>query len=193
MITQSRGTSGGGEKREGWKREEGFPSQKEAAEINSEPARAARRERRGKEKNFNESRKPLWPDPQPAATMLSRLLKEHQAKQNERKELQEKRRREAITAATCLTEALVDHLNVGVAQAYMNQRKLDHEVKTLQVQAAQFAKQTGQWIGMVENFNQALKEIGDVENWARSIELDMRTIATALEYVYKGQLQSAPS
>lgn len=37
------------------------------------------------------------------------------------------------------------------------------------------------------------QEIGDVENWARSIELDMRTIATALEYVYKGQLQSAPS
>ena len=37
------------------------------------------------------------------------------------------------------------------------------------------------------------QEIGDMENWARSIELDMRTIATALEYVYKGQLQSAPS
>ncbi|KAK7916175.1 hypothetical protein WMY93_011936 [Mugilogobius chulae] len=117
--------------------------------------------------------------------MLSRLLKEHQAKQNERKELQEKRRREAIAAATCLTEALVDHLNVGVAQAYVNQRKLDHEVKTLQVQAGQFSKQTAQWISMVEGFNQALKEIGDVENWARSIEMDMRTIATALEYVHK--------
>ncbi|XP_029989696.1 biogenesis of lysosome-related organelles complex 1 subunit 1 isoform X2 [Sphaeramia orbicularis] len=103
----------------------------------------------------------------------------------------EKRRREAIAAATCLTEALVDHLNVGVAQAYVNQRKLDHEVKTLQVQASQFSKQTAQWISMVEGFNQALKEIGDVENWARSIEMDMRTIATALEYVHKGQLQSA--
>ncbi|KAK6320860.1 hypothetical protein J4Q44_G00078360 [Coregonus suidteri] len=113
--------------------------------------------------------------------MLSRLLKEHQSKQNERKELQEGRRREAITAATCLTEALVDHLNVGVAKAYVNQRKLDHEVKTLQVQAGQFSKQTGQWISMVEGFNQALKEIGDVENWARSIEMDMRTIATALD------------
>uniref|UniRef100_A0AAY3ZX79 Biogenesis of lysosome-related organelles complex 1 subunit 1 n=1 Tax=Denticeps clupeoides TaxID=299321 RepID=A0AAY3ZX79_9TELE len=111
--------------------------------------------------------------------MLSRLLKEHQAKQNERKEMQERRRREAIAAATCLTEALVDHLNVGVAQAYVNQRKLDHEVKTLQLQAGQFAKQTAQWINMVECFNQALKEIGDVENWARSIEMDMRTIATA--------------
>ena len=30
------------------------------------------------------------PCPEPAATMLSRLLKEHQAKQNERKELQGK-------------------------------------------------------------------------------------------------------
>uniref|UniRef100_A0A8K9UVK6 Biogenesis of lysosome-related organelles complex 1 subunit 1 n=1 Tax=Oncorhynchus mykiss TaxID=8022 RepID=A0A8K9UVK6_ONCMY len=89
--------------------------------------------------------------------MLSRLLKEHHAKQNERKELQERRRREAIAAATCLTEALVDHLNVGVAQAYVNQRKLDHEVKTLQVQAGQFSKQTAQWIVMVEGFNQALK------------------------------------
>ncbi|XP_051865620.1 biogenesis of lysosome-related organelles complex 1 subunit 1 [Pristis pectinata] len=123
--------------------------------------------------------------------MLSRLLKDHQAKQNERKELQEKRRKEAVAAATRLTEALVDHLNVGVAQAYVNQRKLDNEVKTLQIQAAQFAKQTQQWLGMVDNFNQALKEIGDVENWARSIEMDMRTIATALEYVYKGQLQPA--
>ncbi|XP_039652442.1 biogenesis of lysosome-related organelles complex 1 subunit 1, partial [Perca fluviatilis] len=80
-----------------------------------------------------------------------------------------------------------------VAQAYVNQRKLDHEVKTLQVQASQFSKQTAQWISMVEGFNQALKEIGDVENWARSIEMDMRTIATALEYVHKGQPQSASS
>lgn len=48
----------------------------------------------------------------------------------------------------------------------MNQRKLDHEVKTLQVQAAQFAKQTGQWIGMVENFNQALKVGHAPSSWA---------------------------
>lgn len=37
------------------------------------------------------------------------------------------------------------------------------------------------------------QEIGDVENWARSIEMDMRTIATALEYVHKGQIQAASS
>uniref|UniRef100_A0A670HQZ0 Biogenesis of lysosome-related organelles complex 1 subunit 1 n=1 Tax=Podarcis muralis TaxID=64176 RepID=A0A670HQZ0_PODMU len=72
----------------------------------------------------------------------------------------------------------------------VNQRKLDHEVKTLQIQAAQFAKQTGQWISMVENFNQALK-VGGIA--APTGEMDMRTIATALEYVYKGQLQPSTS
>uniref|UniRef100_A0A8C6QGY3 Biogenesis of lysosome-related organelles complex 1 subunit 1 n=1 Tax=Nannospalax galili TaxID=1026970 RepID=A0A8C6QGY3_NANGA len=106
---------------------------------------------------------------------MSCLLKEHQAKQNERK------RREAITAVTCLTDALVDHFNVGVAQAYRNQRKLDHEVKTVQVQVVWFAKQTGQRIRMVENFNQALEKIQDVENWAQRVDLDMLIVATALE------------
>uniref|UniRef100_A0A8C6FM72 Biogenesis of lysosome-related organelles complex 1 subunit 1 n=1 Tax=Moschus moschiferus TaxID=68415 RepID=A0A8C6FM72_MOSMO len=122
------------------------------------------------------------PGPQPTITVLFHMLKEHQAKQNERKKLQQKRR-EAITSATCLTEVLVDHLNVGVAQANRSQRKLDHKVKTLQIH----------WVGMVQNFNQALKEIGDVQNWAQKIELDVCTIATALEYIYKGQRQSAPS
>ncbi|XP_018101030.1 biogenesis of lysosome-related organelles complex 1 subunit 1-like [Xenopus laevis] len=86
--------------------------------------------------------------------LVNHLFKEHQAKW---KELQEKRRKEEIVAATTLTEALVDHLNVGVAQAYVKQRKLDHEVKTLQRLAAQFGNQTTQWIGFVENFIQALK------------------------------------
>lgn len=40
---------------------------------------------------------------------------------------------------------------------------------------------------MVENFSQALKAIGDGENWAGSIEMDM--LATVLEYLYNGQLQ----
>jgi len=118
--------------------------------------------------------------------MLSSLVKEHLSKNHARKEQQEKNRKEAVEAASALTHVLVDHLNVRVAQAYLNQKKLDVEAKQLHVHATQFAKQTVQWLHLVENFNQALKELGDVENWAYSIENDMQTISNALEYAYKG-------
>ncbi|XP_074658764.1 biogenesis of lysosome-related organelles complex 1 subunit 1-like isoform X2 [Tubulanus polymorphus] len=119
--------------------------------------------------------------------MLSSLLKQHQQKQQARKDSQEKKKKEVTTAVTKLTHALVDHLNAGVAQAYVNQKKLDTETKILQANAAQFAKQTTLWLRLVEDFNTALKEIGDVENWSRSMETDMRTISSALEYAYKGE------
>ncbi|XP_019636057.1 PREDICTED: biogenesis of lysosome-related organelles complex 1 subunit 1-like [Branchiostoma belcheri] len=124
--------------------------------------------------------------------MLSALLKEHQARQQQHRELQEKRRKDTIAAATAVTQALGENLNSGVSQAYVNQKKLDAEAKQLQTQAATYAKKTLQWLAVVEGFNQALKEIGDVENWARSIESDMRIISTALEYVYKDEASKPP-
>lgn len=123
--------------------------------------------------------------------MLSSMLKEHQAKQTVRKEAQEVKRKDAVAAANNLTQALVDHLNVGVAQAYLNQKRLDAEAKALHQSATNFAKQTQQWLNLVESFSSALKEIGDVENWAHSIEADMRTITCALEYAYKVSQESS--
>ncbi|XP_022113853.1 biogenesis of lysosome-related organelles complex 1 subunit 1 [Pieris rapae] len=117
--------------------------------------------------------------------MLSSLVKEHQAKQSAKRATQEQKRKECISAANDLTQALVDHLNVGVAQAYLNQKKLDAEAKLLHQGAINFSKQTQQWLALVENFSSALKEIGDVENWARSIENDMKIITNTLERAYE--------
>lgn len=75
-----------------------------------------------------------------------------------------------------------------VAQAYLNQKKLDAEAKQLHNNALQFSKQTQQWLSLVDNFNSALKEIGDVENWAKVIEEDMRLISAALETAYEGSM-----
>ncbi|KAM7343907.1 biogenesis of lysosome-related organelles complex 1 subunit 1 [Cochliomyia hominivorax] len=122
--------------------------------------------------------------------MLSSMVKEHQAKQVKRKQEQEVKRKEAIEASNELTKALVDHLNVGVAQAYLNQKRLDAEAKQLHIGATNFAKQTQQWLQLIDNFSSALKELGDVENWARSIESDMRVIQTTLEIAYKASRQT---
>ncbi|KAM8713461.1 hypothetical protein ACLKA7_013729 [Drosophila subpalustris] len=117
--------------------------------------------------------------------MLTSMVKEHHAKQSKRKQEQEVRRKEAIETSNELTQSLVDHLNVGVAQAYLNQKRLDAEAKQLHVGATNFAKQTHQWLQLIDNFSGALKELGDVENWARSIEGDMQVIQQSLELAYK--------
>lgn len=81
---------------------------------------------------------------------------------------------------------MFNHHGYSVAQAYLNQKRLDTEAKHLHHNATNFAKQTHQWLQLVQNFSSSLKEIGDVENWAKSIESDMQTVSSSLEYAYKG-------
>lgn len=46
---------------------------------------------------------------------------------------------------------------ISVAQAYINQKRLDAEAKQLHISATNFAKQTQQWMNLIEGFSSALK------------------------------------
>eukprot|EP01112_Ceratiomyxa_fruticulosa_P017558 TRINITY_DN5482_c0_g1_i3.p1 TRINITY_DN5482_c0_g1~~TRINITY_DN5482_c0_g1_i3.p1 ORF type:complete len:129 (-),score=32.49 TRINITY_DN5482_c0_g1_i3:104-490(-) len=124
--------------------------------------------------------------------MFSKLLKEHQAKQSVIREENERLRKVAVNSVPPVTSGLVDSVNGGVAAVFANQRKLEAEARNLQQNANRFAKQTQQWVTLLEGFNTSLKEIGDIENWAKTIEQDMLSIASSLEYVYKTQTQTPP-
>merc|ERR1711872_1181220 len=101
--------------------------------------------------------------------MLSSILKEHQTSQQRRRELEETRRIEAVAATNKLSHALVDHLNSGVAQAYLNQKKIDSEAKQLQSNAAQFAKQTTAWLSLLDNFNKNNNDRNIINNDSKNI------------------------
>ena len=64
---------------------------------------------------------------------------------------------------------------------FNNQRVIEAEARELQAQAAQFAKQTSRWVALVNDFDRALKEVGDFENWVKVMEWDMKAVSTALE------------
>eukprot|EP00002_Diphylleia_rotans_P000788 TRINITY_DN10416_c0_g1_i1.p1 TRINITY_DN10416_c0_g1~~TRINITY_DN10416_c0_g1_i1.p1 ORF type:complete len:160 (+),score=39.09 TRINITY_DN10416_c0_g1_i1:426-905(+) len=117
--------------------------------------------------------------------MLSRLVREHELKQKALRDECEKRKREALVNVGTVSSVMMDSVNIGVATVFANQKQLDSETKLLQAQSARFAKQAQDWIALMDKFNQSLKELGDVENWAKIIENDMKQIATSLEYVHR--------
>ena len=47
----------------------------------------------------------------------------------------------------------------SVAQAYLNQKRLDAEAKQLHLGATNFSKQTHQWLQLIDGFSTALKVI----------------------------------
>lgn len=47
-----------------------------------------------------------------------------------------------------------------MAQAYLNQKRLDAEAKQLHIGATNFSKQTQQWLQLIDGFSTALKVCG---------------------------------
>ena len=86
----------------------------------------------------------------------------------------------------------VHQLSLSV-KAYLNQKRLDSEAKQLHLNATNFSKQTAAWLQLIDSFNNSLKEVGDVESWAKTIETDMQAISSTLEYAYKVNSETAAS
>ncbi|OWA52007.1 putative Biogenesis of lysosome-related organelles complex 1 subunit 1 [Hypsibius exemplaris] len=83
--------------------------------------------------------------------MLSNIIRDHQARQKYHKEISERKRKDAMDVADHLTKVLVTSLNTSVAQAYVNQRRIDAEAKALQVRVNRFTQQTQQWLQIADS------------------------------------------
>jgi len=106
--------------------------------------------------------------------------------------LAERLKKEAMESVGAATTAAMDTVNMGVATVWHNQQQLEAEARQLQQQAQRFNAQTGQWLSTFQSFHQSLKELGDVENWARTIEADMAFINSSLEQVQSAREREQP-
>ena len=126
--------------------------------------------------------------------MLSNLVKESKARRAALTAENERRKREATAAVADASNAAMDAINGGVATVWHNQQQLEAEARQLHQQAQRLSKQSAQWAESYQGFHQALKALGDVENWAKAIESDMAFIHSSLDgLVHNGQPPAPPA
>lgn len=117
--------------------------------------------------------------------MFSSMLREHQRAQEELKAEINQKRIIAEIAVESLTSETVKELNDGIARAYLNQHKLDSEARKLQSNVAKLTKQAQQWMMVCNNLNGAVKDLGDVASWTKTIENDVKFVTDAIEEAHK--------
>ena len=119
--------------------------------------------------------------------MLSDLVKESKARRGELAAESEQKKHEAAASVGVATSMAMDEINGGAATVWHNQQQLEVDVRLLHQQTQRLAKQSTQWVESYQGFHQALKALGDVENWAKAIESDMSFIHSSLETLHHAQ------
>ncbi|KAI5060711.1 hypothetical protein GOP47_0025131, partial [Adiantum capillus-veneris] len=114
---------------------------------------------------------------------LTSMMQEHALRRSQAKERAEKAKQDALATTIVVANLLVETLNGDVHKSFQDEKRIASEAQALAVTVQRFSKQTKQWISMVNEFDMALKEVGDFENWIKIIEYDCESIANAIRHV----------
>ncbi|KAL1192750.1 Biogenesis of lysosome-related organelles complex 1 subunit 1 [Cardamine amara subsp. amara] len=111
---------------------------------------------------------------------LLQLIDDNRRSSLQLREKTERSRKEAIRHGARTADLLVKAVNGGVEECFINEKRIETEIRNLAVTVARFGKQTDQWLAATHAVNSAVKEIGDFENWMTTMEFDCKKITAAI-------------
>ena len=115
------------------------------------------------------------------------LVKKH-------RQAQDTKRQEAAKALRSLQEvtdktvnSLVQHSTerTNAGELLTHERKVDEGVKELHAASTATQKRLTQWGHMFVNFQNALKDLGDLANWSQAVESDVKDAVNILDVVVR--------
>ncbi|KAH9314499.1 hypothetical protein KI387_023126, partial [Taxus chinensis] len=68
-----------------------------------------------------------------------------------------KAKKDAVTAASRVSELLVDSVNSEVQESFINEKRIEFEARSLASTVQRYTKQTNQWLTVVRALDSALK------------------------------------
>eukprot|EP01128_Nolandella_sp_AFSM9_P006693 TRINITY_DN3502_c0_g1_i1.p1 TRINITY_DN3502_c0_g1~~TRINITY_DN3502_c0_g1_i1.p1 ORF type:complete len:145 (+),score=39.42 TRINITY_DN3502_c0_g1_i1:24-458(+) len=114
---------------------------------------------------------------------LSAIYKKHKVKIEGQRAENDRLARNVVESVGVVAHEMVNSVNSGVANVFAKQKALEEQARLLEDHTKSLTNQSKQWISLLGSFNNALKELGDVESWAHTIESDMRDVAATLLFL----------
>ncbi|XP_050276862.1 biogenesis of lysosome-related organelles complex 1 subunit 1 [Quercus robur] len=124
-------------------------------------------------------------DPGGLEAALLQIMHDHHHTSLRLRDQAERAKKDAIQNAVRVSDLLVDAVNSGVQESFINEKRIEHEIRALAVTIARFMKQTNQWLTATRAINTAVKEIGDFENWMKTMEFDCKSITAAIQNIHQ--------
>ncbi|MCL7050924.1 hypothetical protein MKW94_010481 [Papaver nudicaule] len=116
---------------------------------------------------------------------LIQLIQDHNLTIIKAREQADKAKKDSLKSSIRVLDLLVDTVNGGVQETFVNQKRIEHEIRALTAKTIKFTKQTDQWLTASHAINSALKNIGDFENWMKTMDYDCKIINAAIRNIYK--------
>ncbi|KAJ3449421.1 bloc-1 complex subunit [Anaeramoeba flamelloides] len=119
--------------------------------------------------------------------MLTDLIKEHDKIKHKTQKECEQKWQDIKKMSKGVTTHLHNSITEGVNVVFHNQRHLEIELNKLQTQIGKFYKESDQWKDLIKKINEPLKELGDVENWMRTIDQNLKDLVLCVNFVNEYQ------
>ncbi|EEF44658.1 biogenesis of lysosome-related organelles complex 1 subunit 1 [Ricinus communis] len=127
------------------------------------------------------------PQPEPGSLegSLLQLIQDHHQTSLRLRENTEKAKKDAIRKAAKVSGLLMDAVNGGVQESFINEKRIEFEIRALAATVSRFMRQTDHWLTATHAINTAIKEIGDFENWLKTMEFDCKSINAAIRTIHQ--------
>ncbi|GMG98170.1 hypothetical protein Nepgr_000010 [Nepenthes gracilis] len=118
---------------------------------------------------------------------LLQLLHEHQLTSFKLRDQSDRAKKEAMLAAMRVSELLMEGVNGGVQESFINEKRIELEIRALAATIMRYKKHTDQWLAASHTINTVIKEIGDFENWMKTMEYDCKSINAAILNIHQAK------
>ncbi|KAL6642030.1 hypothetical protein ACP70R_020211 [Stipagrostis hirtigluma subsp. patula] len=116
---------------------------------------------------------------------LLQIVHQHHHQALRQRQHTERAKKDALRSAVRVADLLVDTVDGGVQELFVNEKRIELEARALLGTIARYRKQTDQWLAATSAINSVLKEIGDFENWMKIMDFDCKSINAAIRNIHQ--------